>query len=232
MCRVFINYRTGDEEVCAALVDRELSAAFGDDNVFRASKSIPPGAQFEDGLLRNVWRSDVLVAVIGKRWLTATDARGERALDNPGDWTRREITEALNHQVVVIPLLVNGAERLLRSALPDDLVPLATRQYQRLDVREVDAGLGRLVARLREVCGGKPDRSAGRPDPEQAATGRRGGIGSITGRDVQAVTDPSGPVNMGSGQQFVGDQGDGATFVFGGHNEARQKFTRRARDES
>ncbi|MEN3298867.1 MAG: hypothetical protein V7633_925 [Pseudonocardia sp.] len=38
----FINYRTGDEDGTAALLDRELSRLVGSDAIFRAGKSIPP----------------------------------------------------------------------------------------------------------------------------------------------------------------------------------------------
>ncbi|CCH33973.1 toll/interleukin-1 receptor domain-containing protein [Actinosynnema sp. NPDC047251] len=232
MCRVFVNYRTGDEEVCATLVDRELSAVFGDANVFRAGKSIPLGAQFEEDLLRNVWRSDVLVAVVGRRWLAATDRSGVRALDNPADWTRRELLEALSHQVLVIPLLVNGADRLSADVLPVELAELATRQYLRLDTRDIATGLQRLVERLGQECGGIPDPPAERPATPSSPTAHHGGIGSISGHQVTAVTAPAGPVNTGSGNQVVqhGEYGDGTTFVFGGRNAARQRFTRRDRD--
>lgn len=213
MPRIFVNYRTNDEEACAVLVERELSNAFGTANVFRASKSIPLGAQFEDQLLRGVWRSDALVAVIGKRWLAATDARGNRALDNPADWTRREIVEAFSHGTVVIPLLVNGAKLLTRKDLPADLTDLAVAQYMRFDHRSPDFALTKLVERLRQLDG---TAAAEPPAPEPA--GQRGGIGSITADTVNAVTDAQAPVNMGSGQQLIQSDfsADGATFVPGG----------------
>ncbi|MFE7268415.1 hypothetical protein ACFU9B_41625 [Streptomyces sp. NPDC057592] len=42
MTDVFINYRTGDGEKTAALIDQELSRRFGNGRIFRASKSIAP----------------------------------------------------------------------------------------------------------------------------------------------------------------------------------------------
>ncbi len=200
MPRIFVNYRTGDEETCAVLVERELSIAFGSDNVFRASKSIPPGARFEDGLLRGVWRSDALVAVIGKRWLDASRTRGKRALDNPDDWTRRELQEAFSHGVTVIPLLVNGADRLSPEQLPDELRELAQRQYLRFDHRDPDADLRKLVARL-AALDGSPVNTPATSDDDHAG-GQRGGIGSIHATTVNAVTDARGPVNMGGGTQL------------------------------
>lgn len=41
MTDVFINYRTGDGDKTAALIDQELSGRFGQKRIFRASKSIP-----------------------------------------------------------------------------------------------------------------------------------------------------------------------------------------------
>lgn len=69
MPQIFVNYRTDDEEATATLVDRELSRVFGNENVFKASKSIGPGSRFPQELLTAVRRSSVLLAVIGPRWL-------------------------------------------------------------------------------------------------------------------------------------------------------------------
>ena len=38
---------------------------------------------------------DVLIALIGRDWLTLTDASGIRRLDNPEEFVRVEITSAL-----------------------------------------------------------------------------------------------------------------------------------------
>lgn len=223
MPRVFVNYRTGDEEMCAVLVERELSRIFGSDNVFLASKSIPPGARFGERLLRGVWRSDALVAVIGRRWLDAPNARGELALGSAEDWTRREIVEAFSHDVVVIPLLVGGVARLKREDLPADLADLADVQYVRFDHRDPDAGLRRLRELLDGLGGGQPAPSKSADD----GSARRGGIGSITATTVNAATDSQGPVNIGSGNQVnqAGSSGDGAIFVLGGEvDNVRQRF--------
>jgi hypothetical protein len=229
MLRIFVNYRTGDEETCAVLVERELSNIFGGSNVFLASKSIPPGARFEERLLRGVWRSDALVAVIGKRWLDAPNIRGELALDSAEDWTRREIVEAFSHDVVVIPLLVGGVGRLRREDLPAALADLAEVQYVRFDHRNPDAGLRILRERLSDL----DDTHVASSECAEGEPARRCGIGSITGRTVNAVTDPRGPVNIGSGHQVNQPDfaGDGTIFVLGGEvNDVRQRFgSRRGR---
>jgi hypothetical protein len=148
---VFINYRTGDEEATATLFERELARRFGPDKVFKASNGIPPGSDFEAGILNAVRSSSVLLAVVGSRWLYVQDESGRRLLDKRSDWTRREIVEAFNHDVKVVPVLVGAAPRLVRAHLPAALQRLSSCQYLRFDHRDADAGIDRLgndLARL------------------------------------------------------------------------------------
>jgi hypothetical protein len=49
-----------------------------------------------------------MVVVIGPQWLNATDAEGNRRLDQPDDWVRREIETALRREILILPLLVNN----------------------------------------------------------------------------------------------------------------------------
>jgi hypothetical protein len=147
---VFVNYRTGDENGTAVLIERELSRQFGSSHVFRAAKSISPGEQWEESILGAVRSSAALVAVIGPRWLTAVNSDGERAIDNASDWTRREIVEAFACGVRVIPVLIGSTPALVTAELPATLAPLAGRQYLRFDHRDIDAGVQRLTDVL--VC--------------------------------------------------------------------------------
>ncbi len=52
---------------------------------------------------------DVLLALIGDQWLTLTDSHGRRRLDDPDDFVRLEIEAALERNVRIIPILVDGA---------------------------------------------------------------------------------------------------------------------------
>jgi hypothetical protein len=91
---VFINYRGDDSYSYGALLHAELSRRFGADLAFLDSESIPPGADYVEQLLGRVRRAAVLLAVIGRRWLTAEGRNGVRSLDDPADWVRRELVEA------------------------------------------------------------------------------------------------------------------------------------------
>lgn len=148
MATIFINYRTADELGATMLIARELSRHFGDDTVFLAIDTIPPGTDFERELLRRARSADVLLAVVGTNWLTATSPDGGRALDRDEDWVRREIAEALHYGIRVIPILVDGAERLSKATLPADIAPVATLQHLRFRHEDSEHDLARIIDQL------------------------------------------------------------------------------------
>jgi TIR domain len=167
---VFINYRTNDEEGSATLIETELSHRFGSDEIFRASKSIPAGDDFERVIMRAVRRSEVLLAVIGPRWLTATDQCGRRSIDLEDDWTRREILEAFRCEIRVIPVLVGGAQRLSPADLPAELTTLAGRQYVRLNHRNAAPDLASLAAILTSLVPDLKDQTVPARPPAPGMT--------------------------------------------------------------
>lgn len=211
---VFINYRSGDEEASARLIERELSRRFGSDKIFWDSKTIRPGQLFEGVLLDGVRRSGVLVAVMGSRWFTAAQRTGQVALDPVSDWTCREIAEAFARGIPVIPVLVGDVQQIDRAALPPTLIKLASCQFLRLTQRGLDADLVRLGDALAEMVpeltAGSVAEDSGVDSPpaqpgvhmRERGSRRRGGVGNITGNIGTLVTDAGGPVNTGSGNQF------------------------------
>lgn len=228
---IFINYRTGDEEGSATAIDQELSRRFGSEKVFRASKSIPPGENYIHELLRAVRRSEVLLVVIGSRWLTAVDDHGRNCLCNEDDWTRREILEAFEHRVRVIPVLVGGTPRLRSSELPPELARLTECQYHRLDHRSSDTDLAALGGKLAKLVPSLIDRDlaedAAEPDlaGEAAVTFHAGDCAQQQAGGTSTVVNNShGPVHTGSGNQWT-FTGDGVNYVTGGKiGQIRQKF--------
>jgi TIR domain len=151
--RIFLNYRTHDEPFGAALIDHELSAAFGSDLVFRAPKSIRLGEDFAAGILAAVRRCDALLVLIGPRWLTAASSDGSRLLDRDDDWVHREIAEALQHDVRVVPVLLNTTLPKATD-LPADIADLASRQYLHFHHRSSRHDVRRLIEDLTELVPG------------------------------------------------------------------------------
>ena len=150
MARVFLNYRRDDSRGHAGRLYDRLSQHFGHDNVFIDVGTIALGLDFVEVIQNAVGSCDVLLAVIGQRWLTSTDAQGHRRLDSPEDFVRLEILTALERQILVIPVLVDGAAMPRSTELPDVLQPLARRQALVVS-NQFHPDVDCLIATLEEV---------------------------------------------------------------------------------
>jgi serine protease Do len=150
---IFINYRTRDGHWAARLLFEALAKRFGAHLVFLASESIRPGDDFAQEIEQRLANTDVLLAIIGLSWLSASDGSGRR-IDDPDDWVRHEIRTALTNGTTVIPVLIDGADHLSSSALPGDIEELGRCQSLRLQHEEGHASdVAALLARLAKHVG-------------------------------------------------------------------------------
>src|SRR5215471_9819026 len=125
---IFISYRREDAAYPAGWLFDRLIDHFGRGVVFKDVDSIDLGADFITTVTHALESCAVLLAVIGRQWLTATDGRGWRRLDDRGDFVRLEIETALTRGICVIPVLVDGARMPRAGELPASLSALASRQ--------------------------------------------------------------------------------------------------------
>lgn len=125
--KIFISYRRSDSADIAGRIYDRLIGKFGRNPVFKDVDSIPLGLDFKEYLDEQVGKCDVLLAIIGDQWLEASDASGNRRLDNPADFVRIEIESALERNIPVIPLLVRGAQMPTKENLPSSLRKLVYR---------------------------------------------------------------------------------------------------------
>ena len=119
--QIFISYRRDDASYPAGHLYERLSTHFAQNQIFMDIDNLEPGVDFVDAIQKSVGACDVLIAVIGKRWLNAADEEGKRRLDNPDDFVRTEIGTALKRGIRVIPVLVEGALMPRVGKLRDDL---------------------------------------------------------------------------------------------------------------
>lgn len=148
MTRVFLSYRREDTSGVAGRIYERLKSRFGRRRVFRDLESIPPGADFPATIADAVGSCSVLIAVIGRHWLTVRDAAGRRRLDDPEDQVAREIELALDGGIRVIPVLVEGASMPPRKDLPAALDRLADLNALRLSDDHWDSDMERLLEAL------------------------------------------------------------------------------------
>ena len=149
--KIFINYRREDSIGSAGRLHDRLARTFGQNNIFMDVDNIPAGADFVMHLNNKVATCKIFLAVIGPHWLDAKDQAGQRRLHNPDDFVALEIASALDRNIRVIPVLVDGAAVPKASELPDSLKPLARRQA--VEVRQLHFGrdADALTRRVREA---------------------------------------------------------------------------------
>ena len=152
--RVFINYRREDSADAAGRLYDSLSGHFA--NVFMDIDTIEPGVDFVDVVHDAVGSCDVLLALIGRHWLSAADTRGRRRLDEPNDFVGLEIKAALDRDVRVIPVLLQGAEMPGTDDLPKSLQKLARRNAIEISQNRWRYDVGRLIDVLEGIASQKP----------------------------------------------------------------------------
>lgn len=148
---VFISYRRQESSGLAGRLYDRLAAHLGEDQVFMDGDTIALGVDFAEVINEAVSTCEVLLAVIGPRWLTATGEDGRRRLDDPDDIVRLEIAAALERDIRVIPILVEGAVMPRRQELPEDLVRLARRNALSVRHESFRADADRLLAAIEPI---------------------------------------------------------------------------------
>lgn len=169
MSRIFISYRREDSIACAGRLYDRLADHFGEQHIFMDIDNMRVGLDFVEQIEQAVQACDVLIAVIGRGWLTAENEEGQRRLDNPYDFVRLEIQAALERDIPVVPLIVGGAEIPKASDLPDHLAKLARRHAMKMSDERFRADAERLIEQISEYVkekeskdtSTKPDMPAG-----------------------------------------------------------------------
>jgi hypothetical protein len=125
--RLFLCYRRDDSSHQVGRINDHLERHFGRGNVFRDVDAMPPGMDFRRKLEDAVAGCDVVLVVIGDKWLTLQDQQGRRRLDTPDDFVRTEVELALNRGIPVLPVLIGDTPMPAPESLPAGIQALAFR---------------------------------------------------------------------------------------------------------
>jgi PAN domain/TIR domain/Sel1 repeat len=165
--KVFISYRRDDSAGHAGRVHDRLSQEFGRDLLFMDVDAVPLGADFIKILREEVAGCDVLLAVIGPNWLNVRDEEGNRRLDNANDFVRIEIATALQRDIPVIPILLDGAKIPKSNQLPKDLEGFTARNALYVHHTSFHSDMDKLIAGLRGQSGHIGALATPRTTPEE-----------------------------------------------------------------
>src|SRR5437867_3601833 len=129
---IAISYRREDTAPITGRIYDRLEAVFGRDRIFMDLDSIPFGVDFRTHISEALSGCQTLLVVIGPHWL-GVSADGSRRIDDPMDFVRLEVAQALARAIRVIPLLIDRTEMPSSTDLPDDLKSLTFRNALRVD---------------------------------------------------------------------------------------------------
>lgn len=142
--KIFLNYRRDDSEGYVGRLYDHLTDRFPG-RIFRDVTGLKPGEDFVNALDREGVSCQILLAIIGRRWLSTSNSKGQRRLDDPDDILRGEIVHALQRKILVVPVLVGGAVMPAAEDLPPELQPLARRQALPISELDFERDLQRLI---------------------------------------------------------------------------------------
>jgi hypothetical protein len=180
--KIAISYRRADTEVMAGRIRDRLADRYGENAVFMDIDNVPFGKDFRVHISEAIVQSDILLVIVGQRWLGAGRG-GARRIDSETDFVRLEVETAMNNAVPIIPVLVGPARMPQPPQLPESL-----KNFAFLNAAPVDTGRGfhqhmeHLIARSIRFCridvrraplpAGRAMKSRHQPD-QRARPGRR-----------------------------------------------------------
>jgi CHASE2 domain-containing sensor protein len=145
----FISYRRDQAAFAANSLRKELAARFGESSVFKDTHAIHAGTEWPREIQEAILGASVMLVLIGPYWLDARSADGRRRLDYPGDWVRLEIAAGLRRpELVVVPVLLDGAAPPFADALPAELRPITTRNAISLSGERLGEEVDQLVSSI------------------------------------------------------------------------------------
>ncbi len=168
--KIFINYRRGDDAGFTQALYLRLEDEFGADDLFMDVEGhIKPGDDFVHVLSAQVSAADILLVIIGPRWMTLLSERQGDA----DDFVVVEIKAALDNGKRVIPVLVGMAGMPRADLLPESIRSLARRNAVGLRPDRFKADCQGLVTSLKESLASaereRDARSAGERMAAEAA---------------------------------------------------------------
>jgi len=169
MPKIVVSYRRSDTGPIAGRIFDRLGAQYGVESVFMDVDSIPFGVDFRDHIQQELSLCDVLVVIIGQRWMGSAED-GKTRLDDETDPVRIEVETAMRARVPIIPILVDRATMPKPGELPPSMKDFAFRNAAEVDAagRDFRQHMDRVIRAIDRILAGRPQTH--QIEPAQADT--------------------------------------------------------------
>jgi hypothetical protein len=143
--RFFINYRRSDVAGFVHAIHAWLISEIPSEQIFLdVDSAIQAGDNFPEVLRRRVIDADIVLCLLGERWLALLK---ERATSN-SDYVVIELELALKEEKKIVPVLIGNANMPRAEELPEAIRELSTRQAVRIRDEAFRMGCFNLIKSL------------------------------------------------------------------------------------
>jgi hypothetical protein len=179
MPKILLSYRRSDSQAMAGRVFDWLVHHYGEESIFIDIDDIPIGTDFRAYIAKHMSAADLVLAVIGPRWLGPRENAPNRIYD-ADDPVAIEVQSALAQSIPIIPVLVDGARMPGRVDLPENLSEFASINAATVDVgRDFRQHMDRLRRAIDTIAA---ERNATKQPPKTAAEAwRRRAVFAVLG---------------------------------------------------
>lgn len=146
---IFVSYRREDSTGETFQLVKSLKQFINGQKIFLDNEKLEPGQDFPKALKQHLKNCDIILVVIGKKWL---EYNGDNSLplSDEGNWVRIEIATAIRQGKLIIPILLNGTTMPRKEDLPSVLAPLVNKQAKEIYYRTWDNDAKELAEFLRQ----------------------------------------------------------------------------------
>jgi hypothetical protein len=150
--KIFISYRRDDAPGDARGIYERLGRSFGEGKVFMDVDQLLAGQRFDRELDKALAECDVLIAVIGSRWM---DLLSECTQHGKRDYVRDEIAAALQREIIVIPVMMGREANMpplpRAQDLPENIRDLVLYQKHNIAHESFGRDAAHLIAALQSL---------------------------------------------------------------------------------
>jgi hypothetical protein len=161
MPNIAISYRRSDSSALAGRIFDRLGTHYGKHSVFMDVDNIPIGSDFRAHIDETLRHTDILLAVMGGKWLGAREGMDARIRET-SDPVRVEIETALKRNMPIIPVLVDGAKMPDAGEMPAEFGNFAFLNAADVAAgRDFNAQMERLIAAIDQASAASRGQASG-----------------------------------------------------------------------